>query len=112
MALGELLALGKTSTAKNALLNALLAVLAFNLQSKFPKNSEPMRFYLNLGIALRNQASLFINNYYNKRNNKRNKTNGIEYCINHEKYKDVLCAVLSMISVDLVWGQCKIQEFI
>ena len=105
MALGELLALGKTSTAKNALLNALLAVLAFNLQSKFPKNSEPMRFYLNLGIALRNQASLFIKQLlHNKRNNKRNKTNGIEYCINHEKYKDVLCAVLSMISVDLVWG--------
>ncbi|KAF6062791.1 Fungal specific transcription factor domain family protein [Candida albicans] len=89
MALGELSALGKTSTAKNALLNALLAVSAFNLQS----------------IALRNQASLFIKQLlHNKRNNKRNKTNGIEYCINHEKYKDVLCAVLSMISVDLVWG--------
>ncbi|KAL6449521.1 ARG81 Arginine metabolism regulation protein II [Candida maltosa Xu316] len=94
MAIGELSALGKTSTAKNALLNALLAVSAFNLQSKFPKNSEPMRFYLNLGIALRNQAS-FKNS---------STMDGIEYCITHEKYKDVLCAVMSMISVDLVWG--------
>ena len=106
MALGELLALGKTSTAKNALLNALLAVLAFNLQSKFPKNSEPMRFYLNLGIALRNQASLFIKQllHNNRNGHNHHRNNGIEYCINHEKYKDVLCAVLSMISVDLVWG--------
>ncbi|RCK60924.1 Arginine metabolism regulation protein II [Candida viswanathii] len=100
MAIGELLALGKTSTAKNALLNALLAVLAFNLQSKFPKNSEAMRFYLNLGIALRNQASLFIKQLLHNKNS----SNGIEYCITHEKYKDVLCAVMSMISVDLVWG--------
>ena len=37
MALGEFTGIRKTSTAKNALLNALLAVLAFNLQSKFPK---------------------------------------------------------------------------
>lgn len=100
MAIGELLALGKTSTAKNALLNALLAVLAFNLQSKYPKNSEPMKFYLNLGIALRNQASLFIKQLLHNKNS----NNGIEYCITHEKYKDVLCAVMSMISVDLVWG--------
>ncbi|KAK6872291.1 Arginine metabolism regulation protein II, partial [Candida tropicalis] len=100
MAIGELSALGKTSTAKNALLNALLAVSAFNLQSKYPKNSEPMKFYLNLGIALRNQASLFIKQLLHNKNS----NNGIEYCITHEKYKDVLCAVMSMISVDLVWG--------
>ncbi|KAI5954659.1 ARG81 [Candida jiufengensis] len=102
MAIGELSALGKTSTAKNALLNALLAVSAFNLQSKFPKNSEPMKFYLNLGIALRNQASLYIKKLLNIQNN--NVQSGIEYCVKNEKYKDVLCAVMSMISVDLVWG--------
>ncbi|WLF79323.1 arginine metabolism regulation protein II [Lodderomyces elongisporus] len=105
MAIGELSALGKTTTAKNALLNALLAVSAFNLQSKFPKNSEPMKFYLNLGIALRNQASLFVKQLLNS--NQKNNNNiqaGIEHCVSHEKYKDVLCAVMTMISVDLVWG--------
>ncbi|KAI5961424.1 ARG81 [Candida pseudojiufengensis] len=102
MAIGELSALGKTTNAKNALLNALLAVSAFNLQSKFPKNSEPMKFYLNLGIALRNQASLYIKKLLNIQNN--NVQSGIEYCVKNEKYKDVLCAVMSMISVDLVWG--------
>lgn len=101
MAIGELLALGKTSMAKNALLNALLAVSAFNLQSKFPKNSEPMRFYLNLGIALRNQASLFVKKLLNLKNDVQS---GIEHCVTQEKYKDVLCAVMTMISVDLVWG--------
>ncbi|CAI5756945.1 unnamed protein product [Candida verbasci] len=103
MAIGELSALGKTSTAKNALLNALLAVSAFNLQSKFPKNSEQMRFYLNLGISLRNQASLFVKQLLNNSKNENN-LSGIEHCVNNEKYKDVLCAVMSMISVDLVWG--------
>ncbi|CCG24792.1 Arg81 transcription factor [Candida orthopsilosis Co 90-125] len=101
MAIGELSALGKTSMAKNALLNALLAVSAFNLQSKFPKNSQPMRFYLNLGIALRNQASLFVKKLLNSKNDVQS---GIEHCVTQEKYKDVLCAVMTMISVDLVWG--------
>ncbi|CAK9436808.1 uncharacterized protein LODBEIA_P13300 [Lodderomyces beijingensis] len=102
MAIGELSALGKTTTAKNALLNALLAVSAFNLQSKFPKNSESKRFYLNLGIALRNQASLFVKQLLNSKGS--NLQAGIEHCVTHEKYKDVLCAVMTMISVDLVWG--------
>ncbi|RLV94497.1 Arginine metabolism regulation protein II [Spathaspora sp. JA1] len=101
MAIGELSALGRTSTAKNALLNALLAVSAFNLQSKFPKNSQPMKYYLNLGIALRNQASLFIKQLLHTKSDTQS---GIEYCLSTEKYKDVLCAVMTMISVDLVWG--------
>lgn len=108
MAIGELLALGKTSDAKNALLNALLAVLAFNLQSKFPKNSEPMKFYLNLGIRLRNQASLFIKKLLGPHSDSKD---GIEHCVNNEKYKDVLCAVMSMISVDLVWGTMQDTSF-
>ncbi|KAM9911384.1 hypothetical protein OXX80_006950 [Metschnikowia pulcherrima] len=101
MAIGELSALGKTSTAKNALLNALLAVAAFNLQSKFPKNSEQMKFYLNLGIRLRNQASLFVKSLLDSHGDTQN---GIAKCVATEKYKDILCAVMSMISVDLVWG--------
>ncbi|CAH2351727.1 arginine metabolism regulation protein II [[Candida] railenensis] len=99
MAIGELSALGHTSDAKNALLNALLAVSAFNLQSKFPKNSSPMKYYLNLGIRLRNQASVFVKKLLNSNND-----GSIENCVRNEKYKDVLCAVMSMISVDLVWG--------
>lgn len=102
MAIGELAALGQTSTAKNALLNALLAVSAFNLQSKFPKNSDSMKYYLNLGVRLRNQASIFVKQLLNP---------GIEHCVSNEKYKDVLCAVMSMISVDLVWGTMQDTNF-
>lgn len=96
-AVGELGSLGRTSNAKNCLLNALLAVSAFNLQSKFTRNSEEMKFYLNLGIQLRQQASIFLKN-----------------CLNEDilvqKYKDVLVAVLSMVTIDIVWGtmsDCK-----
>ncbi|PYD20167.1 hypothetical protein DND58_31110, partial [Pseudomonas syringae pv. pisi] len=108
MTIGELSALGKTSTAKNALLNALLAVAAFNLQSKFPKNSEPMKFYLNLGIRLRNQASVFVKTLLGSKSGSQS---NIERCVANEKYKDVLCAVMSMISVDLVWGTMQDTNF-
>lgn len=108
MAIGELSALGKTSTAKNALLNALLAVAAFNLQSKFPKNSDPMKFYLNLGIRLRNQASVFVKTLLGSKSGSQS---NIERCVATEKYKDVLCAVMSMISVDLVWGTMQDTNF-
>lgn len=108
MAIGELSALGKTSTAKNSLLNALLAVAAFNLQSKFPKNSDQMKFYLNLGIRLRNQASLFIKTLLGSQGNARS---DVERCVASEKYKDILCAVMSMISVDLVWGTMQDTNF-
>lgn len=108
MAIGELSALGKTSTAKNALLNALLAVAAFNLQSKFPKNSDPMKFYLNLGIRLRNQASVFVKTLLGSKSGTQS---NVERCVANEKYKDVLCAVMSMISVDLVWGTMQDTNF-
>lgn len=108
MAIGELCALGKTLTAKNALLNALLAVAAFNLQSKFPKNSDAMKFYLNLGIRLRNQASLFVKTLLGSKSDTQS---DIERCVALEKYKDVLCAVMSMISVDLVWGTMQDTSF-
>lgn len=108
MAIGELSALGKTSIAKNALLNALLAVSAFNLQSKFTKNSDQMKFYLNLGIRLRNQASLFVKALLDSHGDTRN---GIARCVASEKYKDILCAVMSMISVDLVWGTMQDTNF-
>lgn len=108
MAIGELAALGKTSTAKNALLNALLAVAAFNLQSKFPKNSQQMRFFLNLGIRLRNQASLFVKSLLGSPSDS---SGGVARAVSQEKYKDILCAVMSMISVDLVWGTMQDTNF-
>lgn len=108
MAIGELSALGKTSTAKNALLNALLAVAAFNLQSKFPKNSDQMKFYLNLGIRLRNQATVFVRTLLGSQGKSKS---DVERCVASEKYKDILCAVMSMISVDLVWGTMQDTNF-
>lgn len=106
-AVGELAALGQTSPAKNALLNALLAVSAFNLQSKFPKNSDQMKYYLHLGIRLRNQALLFVKRLLGSSSDSKS----IEQCLSTEKYKDVLCAVMTMISVDLVWGTMQDTNF-
>ncbi|KOG97256.1 Arg81p [Saccharomyces eubayanus] len=92
MALGDLSGLGQSSNSRNALLNALLAVSCFHLQSKYPKNSKLQKYFLSLGIELRNQASNFL-----------------RLCLNTkssipEKYKDVLTAILSMNSIDVVWG--------
>lgn len=99
MAIGELASLGKTSNARHALLNALLAVSAFNLQSKFVRGSDEMKYYVSLGIQLRKQASFFVSKC-------------LEEDILKQKYKDVLVAVLSMVTIDVVWGTmsgCKIH---
>ncbi|CAH00611.1 Arg81p [Kluyveromyces lactis] len=90
-ALGDLTGIGYTSNSRNSLLNALLAVSCFNLQSKFPKNSPEMKFFLTLGIEFRTQASSFL---------KRCLSN----TVNQERYKDILTAILSMNSIDVVWG--------
>ncbi|CAI4047564.1 Arg81p SKDI_13G0400 [Saccharomyces kudriavzevii IFO 1802] len=92
MALGDLAGLGQSSNSRNALLNALLAVSCFHLQSKYPRNYKLQKYFLSLGIELRNQASHFL-----------------RLCLNTkssipEKYKDVLTAILSMNSIDVVWG--------
>ncbi|GMM29615.1 Arg81 protein [Martiniozyma asiatica (nom. inval.)] len=99
MAIGELAGLGKTSNARNGLLNALLAVSAFNLQSKFERNSDEMKYYVDLGIQLRRQATVYVQKC-------------LEDDILDQKYKDVLVAVLSMVTIDVVWGTmsaCKIH---
>lgn len=90
-AIGDLAGIGYTANSRNSLLNALLAVSCFNLQSKFVKNSPEMQFYLNLGIEFRKQASSFLKIC-------------LSNTVKQERYKDVLTAILSMNSIDVVWG--------
>lgn len=90
-ALGDLTGLGHTTNSRNSLLNALLAVSCFNLKSKFEKNSPEQNFFLNLGIEFRSQASGFLKKCLNE-------------TVDNERYKDVLTAILSMNSIDVVWG--------
>lgn len=90
-AIGDLAGMGFTAHSRNSLLNALLAVSCFNLQSKFLKNSPEMQFYLNLGIEFRKQASSFLKIC-------------LSNTVSQERYKDVLTAILSMNSIDVVWG--------
>ncbi|CCK72104.1 Arg81p KNAG_0J00210 [Huiozyma naganishii CBS 8797] len=90
-ALGDLAGLGDTSNSRNSLLNALLAVSCFNLQSKFEKNSKEQKYFLNLGIEFRSQASSFLRLC-------------LKNSVDEERYKDVLTAILSMNSIDVVWG--------
>lgn len=90
-AIGDLAGLGYTSNSRNSLLNALMAVSCFNLKSKFPKNSPESQFFLNLGIEFRKQASNFLKIC-------------LSTTVGKERYKDVLTAILSMNSIDVVWG--------
>ncbi|SCU90925.1 LAFA_0F00914g1_1 [Lachancea sp. 'fantastica'] len=90
-ALGDLAGIGYTSNSRNSLLNAILAVSCFNLQSKFPKNSPQMKYFLHLGIELRGQASEFLKTCLNS-------------TVKEERYKDIVTAILSMNSIDVVWG--------
>lgn len=90
-ALGDLTGLGHTSNSRNSLLNALLAVSCFHLKSKFEKDSKQQMFFLNLGIEFRCQASGFLKKC-------------LDETVNNERYKDVLTAILSMNSIDVVWG--------
>lgn len=96
-ALGDLAGLGYTSNSRNCLLNALLAVSCFNLKSKLPKNSKEQTLFLNLGIEFRTQATGFLKKC-------------LSSTVLEERYKDVLTALLSMNSIDVVWGtmsDCK-----
>lgn len=90
-ALGEIAGLGSTSNSRNSLLNSLLAVSCFNLSSKFSRDSESSQYFIKLGIQFRSQASCFL-----------------RLCLaetaENERYKDVLTALLSINSVDVVWG--------
>ncbi|GMM57024.1 Arg81 protein [Maudiozyma humilis] len=90
-ALGDLAGIGHTSNSRNCLLNALLAVSCFNLKTKLPKNSQEQTFFLNLGIEFRTQATGFLKTCLSK-------------TVQNERYKDVLTAILSMNSIDVVWG--------
>lgn len=90
-AVGDLAGLGYTSNSRNSLLNALLAVSCFNLSSKFSRDSEQSRYFVNLGIEFRSQASGFLKVCLAK-------------TVKKERYKDVLTAILSMNSIDVVWG--------
>ncbi|SCU86204.1 LADA_0D12992g1_1 [Lachancea dasiensis] len=90
-AIGDLAGIGYTSNSRNSLLNAILAISCFNLQSKFPKNSPAMKYYLQLGIELRGQASSFLKCC-------------LESGTKQERYKDIVTAILSMNSIDVVWG--------
>lgn len=94
-ALGDISGLGKTTNARASLLNALLAVACFNIQSRYEKGSNEMKFFLNLGIELRLQAASFL---------KKMLEPGVNELMKSEKYKDILTAILSMNTIDIVWG--------
>ncbi|CCH41954.1 Arginine metabolism regulation protein II [Wickerhamomyces ciferrii] len=93
-AIGDLSGLGHTPNSRSSLLNALLAVSCFNLQSRYEKGSPETKFFLNLGIELRLQASAFL---------KKMLESDVPD-LKTERYKDVVTAILSMNTIDIVWG--------
>lgn len=96
LALGDLAALGKSSNSRMSLLNALMAVSCFNLQARLEKGTPQMKFFLNLGIQFRSQASAFLKKMLQGELSVSKMEN--------ERYKDVIVAFLSMNTIDVVWG--------
>lgn len=94
VAIGDLVATGKTTSARNALLNAILAVSAFHLQREFLQNSDAQTHYLNFGLQLKAEAYKWL-------------TESLMNDLGNQKYKDVVAAVLSMVSIDIIRGSME-----
>lgn len=90
-AIGDLISVGRTSSARNALLHALLASSAFNLKSRFPDGSEAQKHYFQLGVRLKSEAYIWLGDCLGRD-------------LSKQKYKDVVTAVLSMVTIDVLWG--------
>uniref|UniRef100_A0A060T279 ARAD1C26884p n=1 Tax=Blastobotrys adeninivorans TaxID=409370 RepID=A0A060T279_BLAAD len=98
-AIGELVSVGHTASSKNALLHALMSVSACHLQSKYPENSYQRRHYYNLSQQLKSEAYKWFSECLMKN-------------FARQKYKDIMAAVLSMVSIDVVAGSatdCKVH---
>ncbi|CEP20448.1 unnamed protein product [Cyberlindnera jadinii] len=80
----------ETPSSRWSLLYAILSISCFRLQSECKKNSSEMSFFLNLGVRFRLKASTYLRDVLDN--------------LEKEKYKDVICALLSMSSIDVVWG--------
>ncbi|KAH3680063.1 hypothetical protein WICPIJ_008400 [Wickerhamomyces pijperi] len=115
MALGDVSTFGRTSNSRMSILNALLAVSCFRLQSKYTKGSKEMVFFVNLGFEFRLQASSFLKKVFDDQSKGQGQAQALgqapgqgqvdfDKIVQTEKYKDILVALLSMISVDFVWG--------
>lgn len=98
-AIGDLVATGYTTNSRNALLHALLAISAYNLQSKYPKNSQNRKHYSELGLKLKSEAYKLLWPCFTED-------------ISDQKYKDVLVSILSMVPIDVVSGSmsdCRVH---
>ncbi|AMD21515.1 HER237Wp [Eremothecium sinecaudum] len=90
-AMGELAAIGHTSNSRNTILNAILALSCFDLRNKFPSKSDEAKYFLNLNCQFMNQALSFLKLC-------------LDLTIKDEKYKDVLAAILVVVSVEIRCG--------
>ncbi|ANB13074.1 Arg81p [Sugiyamaella lignohabitans] len=98
-AIGDIIGKGQTSAARNALLHALLAVSAFHIQRKFSAESDARQHYLSLGLRLKSEAYKWLSKC-------------LVDDLMTQKYKDVVTAVLSMVTIDVIWGgmaDCQIH---
>lgn len=94
-AIGELVGLGTCSNPRRSLLHALLSISSFHIASKLPPGSDQKLHYSQLGASLKNQALQSLHN-----------------CLQSEsltslKHKDIMTAMLSMVTIDVVSGEMK-----
>lgn len=91
-AIGSLTALGITTPARNSLLHALLSVSSFHLASKYPENSERRNHFTKFAQRLKKTAARYLSQC------KATPTSDLEH-------KDMMTAVLSMVSIDVFSGE-------
>ncbi|CAN6664212.1 arginine metabolism regulation protein II [Trichomonascus vanleenenianus] len=98
-AVGDITSSGHTASARSALLHALLSVSAYHLSSKFPEGTDEKAHYSSLGLQLKSEAYRWLSECLMKD-------------LGSQKYKDVVTAVLSMASIDVISGgmaDCQIH---
>lgn len=91
-AIGNMVGKGQTSLARNALLHALLAVSSFHVHTKVVgQNAAQKAYFYEMGVALRSEAYKYM-------------TQCLKGDLSRQKYKDVVTAVLSMVTTDVMCG--------
>lgn len=94
-AIGEIVGLGTCSNPRRALLHAILSISSYHLASKLPNGSDQKTHYTRLGASLKHQA-----------------LQSLHECLQSEpltslKHKDIMTAMLSMVTIDVVSGEMK-----
>lgn len=91
-AIGNMVGKGQTSLARNALLHSMLAIGSFHVHTKVVgENPAQKAYFYEMGVTLRSEAYKYL-------------TQCLKGDLSRQKYKDVVSAILSMVTTDVMCG--------